>query len=73
MSYKLYYFYDSDNNKYSHELRHGIYHLLSLNVSAHIVSGVIQSVLALLGKKTVDKLPWKSTILSCNVERVILS
>ena len=51
MSYKLYYFYDSDNNKYSHELCHGIYHLLSLNVSAHIVSGVTQSVLALLGKK----------------------
>ncbi|WAQ97078.1 hypothetical protein MAR_029768 [Mya arenaria] len=56
-------FYDSDSNKYSHKLRQCIYHLLSLNVSAQNVS---------VGK-TVDKLPCKSTILSCNVERLILS
>ena len=60
------------DGKFSFELRQCIYSLLSLNVSAQSVPGVINSVLTLLGKKC-NKLPSRSTILNMNVERLILS
>ena len=65
-------FFDDDNRKYSCELRECIYSLLGINVSANNIEPVIKTVLSLVGK-SVDKLPSRSTILNCNVERLILS
>jgi len=44
-------FYDSNEGKYSFELRQCIYTLLTLNVTSQNVSKVIECVLKLVGRK----------------------
>ena len=64
--------YSEESKRYLPNIKECVYELLTLNVSATNVGGVITSVLKLVNKKP-NKVPSKSTVLNMNLQRLCLA